>query len=74
MSARTRTGWQRRPQRGGDGHQAQLAVPCVPPRFLYAKLLLLLTEMQTLKAENTRQILHIQDLSAMTPLLSEIIS
>ncbi|XP_041875932.1 nuclear receptor subfamily 1 group I member 3 isoform X1 [Corvus kubaryi] len=47
-----------------------------PPegRFLYAKLLLLLTEMQTLKAEKTRQILHIQDLSAMTPLLSEIIS
>uniref|UniRef100_A0A8C3X7C0 Nuclear receptor subfamily 1 group I member 3 n=1 Tax=Cyanoderma ruficeps TaxID=181631 RepID=A0A8C3X7C0_9PASS len=43
-------------------------------RFLYAKLLLLLTELQTLKAENTRQILHIQDLSAMTPLLSEIIS
>lgn len=46
----------------------------VPRRFLYAKLLLLLTELQTLKAENTRQILHIQDLSAMTPLLSEIIS
>ncbi|XP_041265853.1 nuclear receptor subfamily 1 group I member 3-like isoform X2 [Onychostruthus taczanowskii] len=47
-----------------------------PPegRFLYAKLLLLLTELQTLKVENTRQILHIQDLSAMTPLLSEIIS
>ncbi|NWI46806.1 NR1I3 protein, partial [Picathartes gymnocephalus] len=46
-----------------------------PPegRFLYAKLLLLLTELQTLKVENTRQILHIQDLSAMTPLLSEII-
>ncbi|XP_066063078.1 nuclear receptor subfamily 1 group I member 3 isoform X3 [Chamaea fasciata] len=43
-------------------------------RFLYAKLLLLLTELQTLKAENTRQILHIHDLSAMTPLLSEIIS
>lgn len=47
-----------------------------PPegRFLYAKLLLLLTELKTLKVENTRQILHIQDLSAMTPLLSEIIS
>lgn len=44
------------------------------PRFLYAKLLLLLTELQTLKVENTRQILHIQDLSSMTPLLSEIIS
>ncbi|XP_074784902.1 nuclear receptor subfamily 1 group I member 3 [Athene noctua] len=43
-------------------------------RFLYAKLLLLLTELQTLKMENTRQILHIQDLSSMTPLLSEIIS
>lgn len=54
------------PQRG---HHAR-----VPGRFLYAKLLLLLTELQTLKAENTRQILHIQDLSAMTPLLSEIIS
>ncbi|NXO96284.1 NR1I3 protein, partial [Certhia brachydactyla] len=47
--------------------------PC-EGRFLYAKLLLLLTELQTLKVENTRQILHIQDLSAMTPLLSEIIS
>ncbi|XP_039578137.1 nuclear receptor subfamily 1 group I member 3 isoform X2 [Passer montanus] len=47
-----------------------------PPegRFLYAKLLLLLTELQTLMVENMRQILHIQDLSAMTPLLSEIIS
>ena len=45
-----------------------------PHRFLYAKLLLLLTELQTLKAENMRQILHIQDLSTMTPLLSEIIS
>lgn len=45
-----------------------------PTRFLYAKLLLLLTELQTLKVENTRQILHIQDLSSMTPLLSEIIS
>ncbi|XP_027564663.1 nuclear receptor subfamily 1 group I member 2-like [Neopelma chrysocephalum] len=43
-------------------------------RFLYPKLLLLLTELQTLKVENTRQILHIQDLSSMTPLLSEIIS
>ncbi|KAM7028830.1 nuclear receptor subfamily 1 group I member 3 [Acridotheres tristis] len=43
-------------------------------RFLYAKLLLLLTELQTLKVENTRQILHVTDLSAMTPLLSEIIS
>uniref|UniRef100_A0A8C0JA44 Nuclear receptor subfamily 1 group I member 3 n=1 Tax=Chelonoidis abingdonii TaxID=106734 RepID=A0A8C0JA44_CHEAB len=44
------------------------------PRLLYAKLLLLLTELRTLKVENTRQILHIQDLTAMTPLLSEIIS
>ncbi|XP_017695331.1 PREDICTED: nuclear receptor subfamily 1 group I member 3, partial [Lepidothrix coronata] len=43
-------------------------------RFLYPKLLLLLTELQTLKVENTRQILHIHDLSSMTPLLSEIIS
>ena len=49
-------------------------IPSPPPRFLYAKLLLLLTELQTLKVENTRQILHIQDLSSMTPLLSEIIS
>lgn len=48
--------------------------PVSPPRFLYAKLLLLLTELQTLKVENTRQILHVTDLSAMTPLLSEIIS
>lgn len=46
-------------------------------RFLYAKLLLLLTELRSLKAENMRQILHInhqQDLTTMTPLLSEIIS
>lgn len=48
--------------------------PMPEGRFLYAKLLLLLTELQTLKVENTRQILHIQDLSSMTPLLSEIIS
>ncbi|KAM6434778.1 nuclear receptor subfamily 1 group I member 3 isoform 1-T1 [Liasis olivaceus] len=51
--------------------------PLPEGRFLYAKLLLLLTELQTLKVENTRQILHIhdtQDLSSMTPLLSEIIS
>ncbi|XP_056366213.1 nuclear receptor subfamily 1 group I member 3 isoform X2 [Oenanthe melanoleuca] len=47
--------------------------PC-EGRLLYARLLLLLTELQTLKVENTRQILHIQELSAMTPLLSEIIS
>ncbi|KFQ96860.1 Nuclear receptor subfamily 1 group I member 2, partial [Nipponia nippon] len=47
--------------------------PMPEGRFLYAKLLLLLTELQTLKVENTRQILHIQDLSSMTPLLSEII-
>uniref|UniRef100_A0A8D2J0M2 Nuclear receptor subfamily 1 group I member 3 n=1 Tax=Varanus komodoensis TaxID=61221 RepID=A0A8D2J0M2_VARKO len=46
-------------------------------RFLFAKLVLLLTELQTLKAENTRQILHFRDtqnLTSMTPLLSEIIS
>ncbi|XP_010185938.1 PREDICTED: nuclear receptor subfamily 1 group I member 3-like [Mesitornis unicolor] len=48
--------------------------PMPEGRFLYAKLLLLLTELQTLKVENMRQILHIQDLSSMTPLLSEIIS
>ncbi|XP_063172716.1 nuclear receptor subfamily 1 group I member 3 [Candoia aspera] len=51
--------------------------PLPEGRFLYAKLLLLLTELRTLKVENTRQILHIQDsqdLSSMTPLLSEIIS
>ncbi|KAM9214658.1 nuclear receptor subfamily 1 group I member 3 [Leptosomus discolor] len=48
--------------------------PMPEGRFLYAKLLLLLTELQTLNVENTRQILHIQDLSSMTPLLSEIIS
>ncbi|KAM6309366.1 nuclear receptor subfamily 1 group I member 3 [Podargus strigoides] len=48
--------------------------PMPEGRFLYAKLLLLLTELQTLKVEKTRQILHIQDLSSMTPLLSEIIS
>lgn len=49
----------------------------VPCRFLYAKLLLLLTELRTLKVENMRQILHIhryQDLTSMTPLLTEIIS
>lgn len=60
----------RGPRQHGDGHRALLP----HPRFLYAKLLLLLTELQTLKVENTRQILHIQDLSSMTPLLSEIIS
>uniref|UniRef100_A0A8D0DM74 Nuclear receptor subfamily 1 group I member 3 n=1 Tax=Salvator merianae TaxID=96440 RepID=A0A8D0DM74_SALMN len=46
-------------------------------RFLYAKLLLLLTELRSLKVENMRQILHIQvtqDFISMTPLLSEIIS
>ncbi|XP_060113152.1 nuclear receptor subfamily 1 group I member 3 [Heteronotia binoei] len=49
--------------------------PLPEGRFLYAKLLLLLTELRSLKVENTRQILHIdQDFSAMTPLLSEIIS
>ncbi|KYO34138.1 nuclear receptor subfamily 1 group I member 3 isoform X1 [Alligator mississippiensis] len=48
--------------------------PLPEGRFLYAKLLLLLTELRSLKAELTRQILHIQDLSSMTPLLSEIIS
>lgn len=42
--------------------------PC--PRFLYTKLLLM--ELQTLKVENTRQIVHIQDLSSMMPLFSEI--
>lgn len=58
--------------RGRPPGPSQALPPC--PRFLYAKLLLLLTELQTLKVENTRQILHIQDLSSMTPLLSEIIS
>nr|XP_060614274.1 nuclear receptor subfamily 1 group I member 3 [Anolis sagrei ordinatus] len=48
--------------------------PLPEGRSLYAKLLLLLTELRTLKVENTRQILHIQDLRSMTPLLSEIIS
>ncbi|XP_074836662.1 nuclear receptor subfamily 1 group I member 3 [Carettochelys insculpta] len=48
--------------------------PLPDGRLLYAKLLLLLTELRTLKVENTRQILHIQDLTVMTPLLSEIIS
>ncbi|XP_058684806.1 nuclear receptor subfamily 1 group I member 3-like isoform X8 [Poecile atricapillus] len=67
-----------------DAFQEQLALTLQsyiehqhPPeegRLLYAKLLLLLTELQTLMVENTRQILHIQELSAMTPLLSEIIS
>nr|XP_020653074.1 nuclear receptor subfamily 1 group I member 3-like [Pogona vitticeps] len=53
---------------------------CHPPpegRFLYAKLLLLLTELRTLKVEGTRQMLHIQDangLGSKMPLLSEIIS
>uniref|UniRef100_A0A8D0GUT9 Nuclear receptor subfamily 1 group I member 3 n=1 Tax=Sphenodon punctatus TaxID=8508 RepID=A0A8D0GUT9_SPHPU len=48
--------------------------PLPEGRFLYAKLLLLLTELRTLKLENTSQILHIQDYSSMMPLLSEIIS
>ncbi|KAJ7307395.1 hypothetical protein JRQ81_009411 [Phrynocephalus forsythii] len=46
-------------------------------RFLYAKLLLLLTELRSLKVEGTRQMLHIQDangLGSKMPLLSEIIS
>lgn len=59
---------------GAAGAVAGQAHPRPFPRFLYAKLLLLLTELRSLKAELTRQILHIQDLSSMTPLLSEIIS
>ncbi|XP_010216804.1 PREDICTED: nuclear receptor subfamily 1 group I member 3 [Tinamus guttatus] len=47
---------------------------CGRPRFLYPKLLLMLTGLQTLKMQNMKQILHIQDLTSMTPLLSEIIS
>ena len=52
-------------------------LPSVLSRFLYAKLLLLLTELRTLKVEGTRQIHHIHNregLISMTPLLSEIIS
>uniref|UniRef100_A0ACB8G832 Uncharacterized protein n=1 Tax=Sphaerodactylus townsendi TaxID=933632 RepID=A0ACB8G832_9SAUR len=51
--------------------------PLPEGRFLYAKLLLLLAELRTLKVENTRQILHIdhnKNFTSMTPLLSEIIS
>ncbi|KAJ7307396.1 hypothetical protein JRQ81_009412 [Phrynocephalus forsythii] len=51
--------------------------PLPEGRFLYAKLLLLLTELRSLKVECTRQIHHMpnsQDLITMTPLLSEIIS
>ncbi|KAK2540146.1 Nr1i3 [Columba livia] len=48
--------------------------PMPEGRFVYAKLLLLLTELQTLKVDSLRQMLHIGDLSSMTPLLSEIIS
>ncbi|XP_077179343.1 nuclear receptor subfamily 1 group I member 3 [Paroedura picta] len=49
--------------------------PLPEGRFLYAKLLLLLAELRSLKVENTREILRIdQDLTSMTPLLSEIIS
>uniref|UniRef100_A0ABM5F3U2 Nuclear receptor subfamily 1 group I member 3 n=1 Tax=Pogona vitticeps TaxID=103695 RepID=A0ABM5F3U2_9SAUR len=51
--------------------------PLPEGRSLYAKLLLLLTELRTLKVEGTRQIHHIHNregLISMTPLLSEIIS
>ncbi|OCT69442.1 nuclear receptor subfamily 1 group I member 3 isoform X3 [Xenopus laevis] len=48
-----------------------------PPesRFLYPKLLSLLTELRTLNEEYTRQILHIQDISSenVTPLMKEIL-
>ncbi|KAM4603233.1 nuclear receptor subfamily 1 group I member 3-like isoform 1-T2 [Discoglossus pictus] len=45
-------------------------------RFLYPKLLSILTELRTLNDENTRQLMHIQDISsnAMTPLMKEIFS
>ncbi|XP_075463936.1 nuclear receptor subfamily 1 group I member 3 isoform X2 [Ascaphus truei] len=48
--------------------------PLPDGRFLYAKLLSLLTELRTLNDENTRQLLHIQDMSsnAMTPLMKEL--
>ncbi|KAG8430981.1 hypothetical protein GDO86_019620 [Hymenochirus boettgeri] len=49
--------------------------PLPEGRFLYPKLLSLLAELRTLNEENTRQILHIQDVSsdAMTPLMKEIL-
>ncbi|XP_053560635.1 nuclear receptor subfamily 1 group I member 3 [Bombina bombina] len=48
--------------------------PLPEGRFLYPKLLSILTELRSLNDENTRQILHIQDMSsnAMTPLMKEI--
>lgn len=64
---------QPRSPRRGDGHQTPPR-PQPGRRFVYAKLLLLLTELQTLKVDSLRQMLHIGDLSSMTPLLSEIIS
>ncbi|KAM8921744.1 nuclear receptor subfamily 1 group I member 3 [Pelodytes ibericus] len=50
--------------------------PLPEGRFLYPKLLALLTELRTLNEENTRQLLHIQDLNAdaMTPLMKEFLS
>ncbi|XP_053331495.1 nuclear receptor subfamily 1 group I member 3 [Spea bombifrons] len=47
--------------------------PLPEGRLLYPKLLSLLTELRTLNEENTRQMLHIQDMdaTAMTPLMKE---
>ncbi|XP_075048606.1 nuclear receptor subfamily 1 group I member 3 isoform X2 [Mixophyes fleayi] len=50
--------------------------PLPDSRFLFAKLLSLLAELRTLNEENTRQMVHIQNLTAdaMTPLMKEIFS
>lgn len=45
-------------------------------RFLFAKLLSMLAELRTLNEENTKQMVHIQNVmeDAMTPLMKEIFS
>ncbi|XP_069460781.1 nuclear receptor subfamily 1 group I member 3 [Ambystoma mexicanum] len=50
--------------------------PLPEGRFLYAKLLSLLTELRTLNVENTKEILLMQDRSAnsVSPLLKELVS
>ncbi|XP_063295502.1 nuclear receptor subfamily 1 group I member 3 isoform X1 [Pelobates fuscus] len=50
--------------------------PLPEGRFLYPKLLSLLTQLRTLNAESTRQLLHIQDIhaDAVTPLMKEFLS
>ncbi|KAG9463971.1 hypothetical protein GDO78_020705 [Eleutherodactylus coqui] len=50
--------------------------PLPGSRFLFAKLLSMLAELRTLNEENTKQMVHIQNVmeDAMTPLMKEIFS